>query len=98
MTADEWASHNVPVVEARHVRDYIVWLRFTDGVEGEADLSDLVFRRSTDWFLPLRNVEYFKRFKVTAGSIEWPNRFDVAPESLHLRVLGRYPYRKKARR
>jgi len=27
------------VVEAKHVRDYVVWLRFEDGTEGEADLS-----------------------------------------------------------
>ena|SRR5689334_1567168 len=98
MTSDEWAAHDVPVVEAHRVRGYVVWPRFKDGVEGEADLSDLVFRQSSDWFLPLRDVEYFKKFKVTAGSIEWPNRFDVAPESLHLRVLGRYPHKKKVRR
>ncbi len=95
MNYKEWASHSVPVVKARHVRDYIVWLRFEDGVEGEADLSDLVFKPS-DWIAPLRNIEYFKKFKVRGSSIEWPNRFDVAPESLHLRVLGLYPFRKKA--
>jgi hypothetical protein len=88
----------VPVVEAHHVRDYVVWLRFKDGVKGEADLSDLVFRWNTDWIRPLQDVEYFKHFKVNEGSIQWPNLFDVAPESLHLRVLGRYRARKKARR
>ena len=98
MTREEWACHNVPVVEARHVHDYVVWLRFKDGVKGEADLSDLVYRWNTDWVRPLRDIEYFKKFKVTAGSIQWPNLFDVAPESLHLRVLGLYPYEKKARR
>jgi hypothetical protein len=98
MNFEEWISHDVPVVDARHVRDYTVWLRFKDGVEGEADLSDLVFRWSTDWVAPLRDIRYFKSFKVSEGSIEWPNRFDVAPESLHLRVLGRYPFHEKAPR
>ena len=98
MTREEWFSHSVSVVEAHHVRDYVIWLRFEDGVEGEADLSDLVFRWDTDWVRPLRNVEYFKNFKVNEITIEWPNRFDVAPASLHLRVLGRYPRKKKTRR
>ena len=80
------------------MHDYTVWLRFDDGLEGEADLSDLVFRWSTDWVAPLRDIAYFKRFRVSAGSIEWPNRFDVAPESLHLRVLGLYRPRKKVPR
>jgi Protein of unknown function (DUF2442) len=26
------------VIEARYVRDYVVWLRFRDGTEGEVDL------------------------------------------------------------
>src|SRR2546423_9119903 len=98
MKYTEWISHDVPVVEAHHVRDYVVWLRFMDGVQGEADLSDLVFRWSTEWVAPLRDIEYFKNFKMNGDSIEWPNRFDVAPESLHLRVLGRYPYAEKAQR
>ena len=25
------------VIEARYVRDYVVWLRFRDGTEGEVD-------------------------------------------------------------
>ena len=98
MTREEWFSHSVPVVEARHVRDYVIWLRFKDGVEGEADLSDLVFRWNTDWVRPLQDVEYFKKFKVNEVTIEWPNRFDVAPASLHLRVLGLHRPRKKVRR
>ena len=27
------------VVAARYLHDYVVWLRFSDGVEGEADLA-----------------------------------------------------------
>jgi hypothetical protein len=26
------------VIEARYVRDYVVWVRFRDGTEGEVDL------------------------------------------------------------
>jgi hypothetical protein len=30
----------VDVVEARHVRDYTIWLKFEDGTEREVDLSE----------------------------------------------------------
>ena len=29
----------VRVIDARPVRDYVVWLRFSDGTEGEVDLK-----------------------------------------------------------
>ena len=92
MDYEEWASHFVPVIEARHVRDYTVWVRFKDGVEGEADLSDLVQQRG-ELIEPLRNIDYFKSFTVNdaTATIEWPNGCDLSPESLHLRVLGLLP-------
>lgn len=31
------------LIEARYVRDYVVWLRFDDGVTGEVDLSDRLY-------------------------------------------------------
>jgi hypothetical protein len=27
------------VTDARHARDYVVWIRFSDGAEGEIDLA-----------------------------------------------------------
>ena len=94
MDLEEWLSHSVPVVEARYVRDYTVWLRFEDGLQGEADLTDVVFEPG-EWVAPLRDVEYFKKFRVNhdTATIEWPNRCDVSPEFLHLRVLGFDPAR-----
>jgi hypothetical protein len=30
----------VRLVEARYVRDYVIWVRFSDDVAGEVDLRD----------------------------------------------------------
>jgi len=53
------------VVEARYVRDYTVWLRFSDGIFGEVDLAD---KLRGPIFEPLRDVSKFKRFSIASHS------------------------------
>jgi hypothetical protein len=71
------------VLEARYVRNYVVWLRFSDGVSGEVDLSGEL---DVPVFGPLRDTEQFKRFSVAYHTITWPNGADFAPEFLRERV------------
>ena len=75
----------VDVVEARYVRDYTVWLKFEDGVEGEVDLSGELHGPV---FEPLRDQEYFRRFTLSQdlGTISWPNGADFAPEFLYAKL------------
>jgi hypothetical protein len=69
------------VVEARHVRDYVLWLRFADGSEGEADLACELWGPV---FEPLKDPALFRAFRVAEyGTIEWPNGADLAPEFLY---------------
>jgi hypothetical protein len=73
------------VVDARHISDFTLWLRFNDGTEGEVDLRDAL---TGPIFEPLRDPAYFKNFKVDLDTVTWPNGADFAPEFLyeHLRV------------
>jgi hypothetical protein len=75
------------VVEARYVRDYTVWLRFSDGVCGEVDLADEL---NGPIFEPLRVVSEFKRFTLEGHTLAWNNGADLAPEFLraHTRVTA----------
>jgi hypothetical protein len=77
------------VQEARYLRDYVIWLRFNDGVAGEVDLRDEL---SGAVFEPLRDVAAFERFRVDPEmqTIAWENGADLAPEFLYsqLRVLS----------
>jgi hypothetical protein len=69
------------VVEAKYTKDYRVWLKFNNGKSGEVDLSDKI-----SWgeiFEPLKNKNYFKKFKVERSTIAWKNGADLAPESLY---------------
>ena len=70
------------VIEARHVKDYRVWLRFQDGTEGEIDLENELWG---EVFEALKDVNFFQKFKVDPElhTIVWPNGADLAPEFLY---------------
>jgi len=72
------------VTDARHVKDYTIWLRFADGTEGDVDLADELWGPV---FEPLKNPEFFSQFEVAEyGTLAWPNGADLAPEFLYSRV------------
>ncbi len=73
------------VLEARYVRDYTVWLRFSDGAAGEVDLDDEL---EGPVFGPLRDIERFKRFSVAYHTLTWDNGADFAPEFFRERVAA----------
>lgn len=77
------------IEEARHVANHIVWLRFTDGAEGEVDLGNELYG---EVFEPLKAPEYFKSFRLHSElrTLVWPNGADFAPEFLRsaLRVAA----------
>jgi hypothetical protein len=69
------------VVDARYVRDYVIWVKFEDGTEGDVDLSAELWG---EVFEPLKDVDFFRRFEVAEyGTIAWPNGADIAPEFLY---------------
>ncbi|MDI6740234.1 MAG: DUF2442 domain-containing protein [Candidatus Edwardsbacteria bacterium] len=70
------------VKEARYVCDYMIWVRFNNGAEGEVDLSDELVGKV---FGPLKNREMFKAFRVNPilETVVWPNDADFAPEFLY---------------
>ena len=71
------------VLEAHYVRDYTVWLRFTDGTCGEVDLSDEL---EGPVFGPLKDLARFKQFTISSRTLAWENGADFAPEFLRERA------------
>jgi hypothetical protein len=70
------------VLEARYVREHVVWLQFRDGSSGEIDLAEILIGPV---FEPLRDPRVFQRFSIHPEfhTLVWPNGADVAPEFLH---------------
>lgn len=75
----------IDVVEVRHLHDFVLWLRFDDGTEGEVDLKGELWG---EVFEPLNESAFFARVWVNAdtGTIEWPNGADFAPEFLRAQL------------
>jgi Protein of unknown function (DUF2442) len=73
---------NYHVVEARHIANHVVWLRFQDGTAGEIDLAPSL---NGPVFKPLMNVDVFAQFSIRPEfhTLVWPNGADFAPEFLH---------------
>ncbi len=71
------------VVEAKHVEEYRVWVRFRDGRAGLVDLEDELVGPMLE---PLRDVERFKAFVIHPEfhTLTWPNGADIAPELMRL--------------
>ena len=69
------------LVEARYVRDYVIWLRWSDGSRGEVDLREELHGPI---FEPLKDQNYFRDFILSPElhTLVWPNGADLAPEFL----------------
>lgn len=76
----------VDVIEVRYIKGYTLWLRFSDGTEGEIDLSHEL---DGPVFEPLKDLEYFRLVALNSdiGTIVWPNHADFAPEFLYAHAL-----------
>ncbi len=77
------------LIDAQPSAGYAVRVRFKDGLAAEVDLSHLLAYGGV--FEPLRDVEYFRKLHVDteAGTIVWPNKADIAPETLYAHARRR---------
>ena len=68
------------VIEAKYLHDFFIHIIFSNGKEGNIDLSPFI---GQGVFEPLSNMVYFKKFFVDGWTISWPNGADIAPETLY---------------
>ena len=73
------------VIDAKYIQDYILYLWFSDGLDGEVDLEHEL---DGEIFEPLKDISYFKDFTVNLElhTVVWPNGADFAPEFLYEKI------------
>lgn len=71
------------IIQAEYINGYKLLVRFNTGESKVVDFHDLLFNHSYPVFLPLRDVQRFRQFKIT-DTIEWENgTVDIAPETVY---------------
>jgi len=70
------------VIYAEYKEGYKVFLTFNNGESVITDLKDTLLNDSRKIFIPLRDYDYFKNFKIRLNTITWENEADFAPEFL----------------
>jgi hypothetical protein len=73
------------LIEAHYRRDYLIWVKFADNVQGEINLEDELWG---EMFEPLKDKARFAEFVLDKEleTIVWPNGADFAPEYLYQRL------------
>ncbi len=59
-------------------------LEFTNGVRGIYDCVPLL---DFGVFQELQDQEYFNKVQVCDGTVVWPNKQDICPDTLYLEAL-----------
>jgi hypothetical protein len=71
------------ITQARHIKNYEIWIKFNDGIDGIVDLESTITNDHREIFRELEDEEQFKRFRVDDDTIVWENGLDLAPEYLY---------------
>jgi hypothetical protein len=75
------------VTELRAERNYTLWLRFDDGLEGHVYLGDLV---GTSHFGTLSDEEKFSRAEIdpVSNAVTWEGEITLDPDALYRDVVS----------
>jgi len=76
------------IEEVKPLPSFRVWIKFSDGVEGVVDLSELIGKGV---FSKWSDKEYFNSVYINSEShtITWPGGIDLCPDVLYAEITGK---------
>ena len=77
----------ITLTEAKYIDGYRIWIKFSDGLGGIVDFTDIIHNYPVA--RPLAEQNEFQRFYLDDWpSLAWPCGFDFSPEGLYERATG----------
>ena len=70
----------IEVIKAEYIEGYRLLLLFNNGEKSIVYLSNSL---KGTVYIPLKDIDYFKRFSIKFNTVEWENGADFAPEYLY---------------
>jgi hypothetical protein len=75
--------------EVRPLEDYRIWVQYSDGVEGIADLSHLAGKGV---FALWNDYRQFRSVHIgPSGELAWSDEIDLCPDAIYLKITGMKP-------
>ena len=68
------------VTQAKYLDNYKLLITFNNGVQKTVDLRNEL---NGSVYAPLKQLDYFKNFRIIYNTVEWENGADYAPEYLY---------------
>ena len=76
-------------IEVKPQENYRLWVKYSDGVEGIVDLSDLVGKGV---FALWNDYREFQKVHIgPSGEIAWSEEIDMCPDAIYLKIAGKKP-------
>ena len=74
-------------VEVRALPKYKIWIKYSDGNQGEVDLSEFVGRGV---FKLWEDYSFFQKVSLgSSGEIIWNDQIDLCPDSIYMKLTGK---------
>ena len=75
--------------EVKPLDNYRLWIKFSDGIEGVIDLSNLAGKGV---FALWNDYRKFEKVSIgSGGEIAWNDQVDLCPDAVYLRITGKRP-------
>jgi len=76
-------------VTVRTLPTYHIYVCFSDGAEGQVDLSDFVGK---ELFAPWHDREFFQRVHIGQHrQFRWNDDIELCPDAIYMRLTGKTP-------
>lgn len=77
-------------VEVKALPNYLLWVKYSDGIEGDVDLSHLVGRGV---FSLWNDFSVFQKVCIGgSGEIAWSDTIDICPDAVYMKITGKTPW------